>query len=584
MKNDKYLPPEPPAFNFTSAPTEAQLNYSPPSYSQHEYPPQGCPPQGYPPQGYPTQGYPQGYPSQGYPQQGYPLQGFPQQVHPQQVYPQQVFPQHTYPPQSFVPPPQTYGPPPAQQFAPHTPQSLPQQNIVLVRPNGCFKRTKINRPQSNVLTAASLIFVTGGINIAWSIGFRHRIYNTVSVHVSVAWFIGAIIGAAISSFLPKAISRKVITLFCSMLVMIGGIVNASTHYNLDAVKANLYLNGIANGLVFAPTLALAGELSVFYMRGKISTSIEQLSFNLGIFLQIVIYSGYSPSSYHSNGFNPELASGIIAAVFGFMGLVFATVLFIESPVDLVASGREQAAMDALRRLQRLVTPSDQTLAQLEEHKRYVAENESMSREKSFNHAVPAFIKLCLLRGLSALSISSFFYEMLYRANVYDNWTGEYYIVFGACRLLGSFLASLFVDSLGRKAPILVGLAGSTAFAFVAASQVGLPYGAAEIWLYSFQSFAGVTFTISSAYLSEAYPLKVKQSFISFTFIIEMLVFIVIGTSDLIEVFLYIVGGLLLATFVLAIFWMPETRRASLREAQQKFRGFLTCCTNFNDAS
>lgn len=64
---------------------------------------------------------------------------------------------------------------------------------------------------TNCIFIASLIFITGGINIAWSIGFRHRIYNNVSTHVSVAWFIGAIIGAAISSFLPKAIPRKVIT-------------------------------------------------------------------------------------------------------------------------------------------------------------------------------------------------------------------------------------------------------------------------------------------------------------------------------------------------------------------------------------
>ncbi|XP_034483277.1 probable plastidic glucose transporter 3 isoform X2 [Drosophila innubila] len=564
MKNDKYLPPEPTALGFASAPTEIPQSYPPPSYSQHENPPQGYPPQVYSPQGYPPQVYPP---------QGYPQQGFPPQVHPQQVYPQ-----HSYPP------PQNYAPPPSQHFEPPPTQSPPQQNIIFVRPSSWYKRTAMNRPQSNVLTPASIIFLTGGMNIAWSIGFRHQIYYNVSTHVSIAWFIGAIIGAAISAFLPKAIPRKVITLFCSMLVLIGGIVNCSTHYNLDALEANLYLNGIANGLVFAPTLALAGELAVFYMRGKISTSIEQLSFNLGIFVQVMLSSGYSSSSYHSAGYNPERVSGIIAAVLGFMGLVIGAFLFVESPVDLVASGREQAATDALRRLQRHRAPSDQTLAQLEEHKRYVADNERLSKEKSFRCATPAFIKLCLLRGLNAVCISSFFFEMIYRANSVYLWGQEHFILFGACRLLGSVLASIFVDFLGRKIPLLVGLAGSTSFAFAAGSEVVFGYRNTETWLYTFQFFAGLTFTISSAYLSEAYPLKVKQSFISFTYIIEMVVFIIIGTSDLIDEFLYIIGGLLAAAFFLSIVWMPETRRTTLRGAQQKFRGFITCCNNFNESS
>lgn len=565
MNNDKYLPPEPPAFGFSSAPPEEPQHYKPPSYSEH-----GFPSQGYPPQGCPTQGYP----PQGYPQQGYPQQGFPQQAHPQQVYPQQ-----TYPPQSFAQPPQNYGPPPPQQFVPPT-----QQNIILVRPNGWYTRTKMNRSQSNVLTAASLIFLTGGLNIAWSIGFRHSIYYNITTHVKVAWFIGAIIGAAISAFLPKAIPRRVITLFCCMMVFIGGIVNCSTHYNLDALKANLYLNGIANGLVFAPTLALAGEIAVSYMRGKITTSFEQLSFNLGIFLQTVICSGYTPS-YHSDGFNPERVTGIIAAVLGFLGMIFATLLFIESPVDLLTSGREQAATDALRRLQSLITPSDQTLAQLEEHKRYVAENERLSMEKSCERAVPAFIKLSILRGLGALSISSFFYDLLFLSGTDSIYDGTYIIVYGACRLLGSYIATILVDSLGRKGPLLLGLFAAAGFAFAAGSQVVFSSFFVPFFLYFFQSFAGIAFTMSSAYLSEAYPLKVKQYFISFTYIIELVVFIIIGTSDLIDGFLFIVGGIVFGFFLLGIICFPETRRTTLRGAQQRFKHKISSCDwNPNDVN
>ncbi|KAH8398197.1 hypothetical protein KR215_011798, partial [Drosophila sulfurigaster] len=421
---------------------------------------------------------------------------------------------------------------------------------------------------------ATFIFVTGGMNIAWSIGFRHTIYDGASDHVRVAWFIGAIIGAAVAAFVPKVIPRRLITIFCSMLVLIGGIVTWSSFYSVDTILANLYLNGIANGLAFAPTVALAGELAVFYMRGKITASTEQLSFNLGIFLQIIVASTYIPDH-----FAPEYVNGIITTVFGFMGLVMAAIMFVESPVTLVATGREQAATDALRRLQRpFLTAQEETLAQLEEHKRYVTENTNMSSEESFSQAIPAFLKLTAIRCISAISISSFIFDILFLANRNSSyWNDQQALIFGAARLLGSCIAALIVDSLGRKGPTVVGLAGTAIFAFVAASQYY--YRDAIFWLYFFQLFAGLAFTMTSAYLSEAHPLKVKQHFLSFTFILEMVIFIIIGLTDLIDVFLYVVGGICAGAFFISILCLPETRRTTLRIAQQRFRSFISTCNN-----
>lgn len=58
---------------------------------------------------------------------------------------------------------------------------------------------------------ATVIFITGGMNIAWSVGFRSRGYYRLTEHTRVAWFIGAIIGTAIASFLPKILPKRVIT-------------------------------------------------------------------------------------------------------------------------------------------------------------------------------------------------------------------------------------------------------------------------------------------------------------------------------------------------------------------------------------
>jgi len=55
---------------------------------------------------------------------------------------------------------------------------------------------------------AGLIFMSGGMNIAWSVGFRGAIYYSATQHNFVAWFIGAIIGAVASCLLANKVAKK----------------------------------------------------------------------------------------------------------------------------------------------------------------------------------------------------------------------------------------------------------------------------------------------------------------------------------------------------------------------------------------
>lgn len=70
----------------------------------------------------------------------------------------------------------------------------------------------------------------------------------------------------------------------------------------------------------------------------------------------------------------------------------------------------------------------------------------------------------------------------------------------------------------------------------------------------------------------------KQHFIAFTYIAEMLLFILIGMMDWsIDAgrnYFWAMGGLYLFGFVFVILCLPETRRTSLREAQNKFKRFI----------
>ncbi|KAH8371426.1 hypothetical protein KR093_007430 [Drosophila rubida] len=551
MQNDKYMPPQPPAYGFSSSPPSEE--------PQHGYPPQGYPQHGYPPQGYPQQGYPQ----HGYPPQGYPAQNYP-----------------SPPPTGFSPPPaHNYGaPPPPQSYAP--PPAPPPPT------NGWYTRNRINKPQSNAAGAASLIFLSGGMNIAWSIGFRPYFYGLVTLHMGVAWFIAAIIGALISSLLANKIPKKLVVIFASVLVIVGGIIRAATHYKPNAIEASLYMDGIANGLAFVPTMALVGEVAWPYMRGPIAASIEQMCYTLGIFLQIIYTESWGvDNSYYYNSFSSEQMHGVFSIIFGVIALIIAAFLCIESPVIMLANGEEQRAIDTLRRLQHPYTITTETYVQLEEHKRYLAHNKDLSMSTSLAQAFQAFVRLVYLRALNVMSISgvvffALFISVLPHYSLYNfMWQ---YIVFGLCRFLGNFVASFGTESLGRKKPTLLGLLLSGGFCFGIASMLAdFPYGAIDSIVYLifvYQVFASIAFAPSSVYLTEAYPLGVKQHFIGFTYIVEMLVFIIIASADVsisgVKIYFYIVGGLSVFGAILGIWCLPETRGTTLREAQEKFKSMF----------
>ncbi|EDV40598.1 uncharacterized protein Dana_GF23845 [Drosophila ananassae] len=550
MKNN-YAPQEPPPIGFSSAPP--QQEYAPQWANPHAgYPPQseiGFAPQsqlGFPPQPQP------GYPSQ-------PLSRFP----PQQSYPPPGYPQPGYPPQYYGNPP----PPPPP--------------VVVVNSHGWMSRNQKNKPQSNAVGGAGLIFVSGGMNIAWSIGFHGNLYFKVTQHNFLAWFIGGIIGAFVSCWLTNKVPKKLILIFSSILVMIGGIILASTRHNGSATLACSYLDGIGNGLIFAPFLALAGEVSVPYMRGLISASIEQMCLGLGILLQIIYSSAWTDSKYSS--FNSENLKGVLSIIYGLLALVIGSLLCVESPVIMLADNNEQGAMEALKRLQRPHTWTSDTDQQLRDHKLYLAQNKDLSVGQSICQAIPTFIRLVFLRALNVLSISDFVVTsfVYFFVNSYGLSYYVWFCVFAVSRWMGNFIATFCMESAGRKKPTLLGLLVCGVLAFVMAAQFNiLTYNTGNtIMLLVFQFFAGVAFTATSPYLSEAYPLGVKQHFIALTFMIEMLVFIIIGVCRWSPtggaIYFYIMGGLYIFGFVLSIFILPETRRLTLREAQDKFSGFIS---------
>jgi len=365
-------------------------------------------------------------------------------------------------------------------------------------------------------------------------------------------------------------------------VTIGGLVIACTYNNGPGTVAACYLDGIANGLIFAPFMALAGEISVAYKRGVVTSNLEQVCFGVGIFLQIIYTSSWSATAYY-NDFSAENMKGVLSTIFGILALIMGSLMTIESPVQMLADNDEQGAIDALRRLQKPCVLTEETYDQLAEHKRYLAFNKDMSKNQSISQALSTFARLAFLRVLNAMSISRFVVLTL-AISIYGSYgfssASSWFVGFAICRWMGTVIPSFCTDCLGRKKITCFGLLVSCGMSFALGSQydVYTYMRGVTALLMVFEFFAGMAFSATSAYLSEAYPLGVKQHFIALTFITEMFVFLIINvcTYNVLQAYtyFYVMGAMYLVGFILAVVSLPETRLMTLRGAQEQFSRFL----------
>nr|XP_017109022.2 uncharacterized protein LOC108133551 [Drosophila bipectinata] len=464
---------------------------------------------------------------------------------------------------------------------------IPDRQRELILQNtrgGCCNRDMRNQPQANAVGAAALIFVSGGLHIAWSIGFDSLVAEfLVTNHVRVCWFGAAIIGALLGGFFSRKISYKYLMDFCSLLTVVSGLVMSFTKFNLNALLTARYLNGFANGLAFAPTLAMSGELTVFYKRGTTTSAAEQWPTTIGMFVQIVC----SVSWDMENDFTEEQFQGVLSVILGVIAFFLAWKMSIESPVDLLEAGEEQAAIDALSRLQRPQAVTAETYDQASDHRSYLNHNSSLG----WSHAFPALLRLSLLRFLYGVSSSTMVAFTLYYTSmrVYGESSGPF-VVFGFFRLIGSFSCAFALDTLGRKIPLLLGLVIAGGLSFGIASRFAgsalLPFGNMRmaLWLLLiFQLFAGIAFAPLSSYLSEAFPRRIKRQCIAISYVAEMVAQLLICQVDLgsevsggnpIAFFFFSSGSFLLCGFLTCVWFMPETKDTTLLQAQIKFQKFV----------
>ncbi|XP_065360811.1 uncharacterized protein LOC135954550 [Calliphora vicina] len=445
------------------------------------------------------------------------------------------------------------------------------------------------KPQLNSIGPASLIFISGGINMAWKLGLSTT-FNTefmITERMVSSWFEGAVFSAIGGAFFSKYFPKKLLMWMSSILVVIGGILQVSDPNTYDIILASRYLNGIAVGFIFPMTFVMIGEEVVKPLRGLNSSVVDTMSFSCGIFIQI-LYSVLWTSEAE-NVFKAIQMGGLLNIICGIIAFIMTTIYMVESPIFYLVRGDEQMALDSLIRLQRPHDLNAETCEELEEHKHYVAQsNERTFKENAF-YAIPALLKLCFYRSFAVLGFSYFVnFAFSYSSLVTTQLQIYPYILYALARLLGPIIASFTLDSKGRKPSMIIGFFICTILAFTVGgifdnkqNFIDFDYMTiVKYFLICFQLFSSMSMASSSAYLCEAFPLPVKRHYIAIVFIVEMMVHIIINTFkntflpynvNRISDYFLSLGGLSLVFLGVAIFAMPETKWCSLRECLPKFR-------------
>ncbi|XP_075156417.1 uncharacterized protein LOC142229734 [Haematobia irritans] len=421
------------------------------------------------------------------------------------------------------------------------------------------------------LTPGTLLFISAGMCLAQSIGWIDSKVSIPHRHFYYSWFIAVIVGSLISLPLRNLLARKFLMAGSSILILVGGILFVSMPSDYDTLIAGRYLNGIGIGLIIVPYLMHSSEISSITRRG-IATGMEQFSTSLGFGIQMLVATKWNvKSDFTVNSFHGVL--DIILAILSVGSLFY----FMESPVDLIRLEDEAGALTCLVQMERTSGVTESIQNRLEELKEYVnSPNGSciMPTLKMIisRSSILAFTDSIVLTSLMAYAM------VVARASWFP-------IAAALLRIFGSSLSLLFVDRLGRKLPSVLWAIVVGALMIYITSIINTSYNFIRVHQMEtvlalgvcIQFFSGLYAPNTSTYLSEAFPLKTKPFCMTICIVVQQIIQIVLlntinslgddGSLMAMSIIVLVIGVLLLLI-------MPETKRTSLKEAQERFSNFF----------
>ena len=337
---------------------------------------------------------------------------------------------------------------------------------------------------------------------------QFKLASTAVEAVVSAVLLGAVIGAALSGAITDMFGRKKVLIVTAILFAIGAI-GASLAANVAMIVLFRLIIGIAIGVASYAAPLYISEISPPQMRGAL-VSLNQLMITCGI---VVSYLVDYALSLGANEWRWMFGLGAIPAVI----LVIGMITLSESPRWLISRNKIAEARAALAR----VIPQDKIETEINSIKGSLT-----AKEGSWKELLQPWIRPALVVGIAL----AFFQQMtgintiIYYAPTIFEFAGfESHKVailatvgVGAVNVFMTVVAIWFIDKIGRKPLLYMGMTGMTislgvlGLAFHMPSMTGalkmITVLSVVFYIASFAISLGPIFWLM---ISEIYPLNVR---------------------------------------------------------------------------
>ncbi len=354
--------------------------------------------------------------------------------------------------------------------------------------------------------------------------------------------------------------------------------------NINALIAARLWAGLSYGITYPIILIHASEISTYKIRGFILAMVH-FFYMFGIFLSAAIML----DQYLTETSVKEKAQifGIIALVFGILGIVLNVILTKESPIYWLRKNCEQEAMRMMLyfRAKKEIDPN--VSRYFEEIKEMLMEDKFEMKWRIFSSANwRSLMVVTMLRFSFFLSFNYALNSSMLNKADFSNNLGDFTgVVFIGTRLISMILAILTIDKSRKNhliGNILSGIILLVLSVLIFFHSVNSNVIVIICMIFQFTTGSGLGI-IAQIYSGEAFNTTHKPVSVSFAIAIEYFLqivvylvvfnFFVFNSENVLALratILITCGLLLMLISQKLLFYIPETAGLTLREARDKF--------------
>jgi sugar porter (SP) family MFS transporter len=391
--------------------------------------------------------------------------------------------------------------------------------------------------------------------------------------------LGAVAGAAMSGFLADRIGRKW-TLFVAGVIYTGAAVASGLTSSLLPLCIARGVLGLAVGTASFVAPMYIGEHSPKELRGGM-TALTQVAITFGI---LVAYFVADALKGYSNGWNWMFALGAVPGVI----LAISMLIVPETPRWLVEHGRSEQAKKLLSRNR----SGQDAEAEIKEIKEVSAEQGKFGVRNLIGDRVRPLLVIGVTMAImqQLIGINTVIYygsTILGFAGLSISSSIAQAVFIGLVNFVFAIVAVFLLDRVGRRAPLLIGTAGSVIGLIVLGwyFDMGTKFQHANPWI----ALAAMMFYIAMFEISlgpifwvmiaEIFPLRARAKAMAtctmfnwgFNFIVSYWFLNLVKAIGQAETFwLYAFFGI--CAIVFFAWKVPETKGRSLEQIEREIRG------------